>query len=186
MNESMVMTLIGKDRPGLVEPLAQIIEAHGGNWEESRMVQLAGEFAGLLRISVPSRRAAALEQALAGLPGVSMVVARVPEPESAADDSGRRFSWDEARDTVLDLEVVGQDHPGIVRQLSAALSARGINVEELETEVASAPMSGEQLFRARARLQAPAGLDLGQLADDLERLAADLMVEITLADGDGD
>ncbi|MFQ5349742.1 MAG: ACT domain-containing protein, partial [Thermoanaerobaculia bacterium] len=42
MQQTLVMTLIGRDRPGLVEALAAIIEEHGGNWEESRMVQLAG------------------------------------------------------------------------------------------------------------------------------------------------
>ena len=80
----------------------------------------------------------------------------------------------------LELDVVGQDHPGIVHALSRALAAAGINVEELETEIVDAPMSGERLFQARARLQAPAALTVEELREELERLAADLIVEVRL------
>ena len=168
MRQALVMTLIGRDRPGLVESLAAIIEEHGGNWEESRMVQLAGEFAGLLRIQAPAGGAGELEAALRRIEGVSVIVARALD-EPAAPDT--RF---------LELEVVGQDHGGIVHGLAAALAASGVNVEELETEVVDAPMSGEQLFKASARLRAPVALTLEELRSDLERLAADLIVEVRL------
>ena len=171
--QSLVMTVIGRDRPGLVEQLAAVIQDHGGNWEESRMAQLAGEFAGLLRVRVPSARAADLETALGSLDDVSVVVARAP---AAAPAGGTRL---------LALEVVGQDHPGIVHALASALAALGVNVEELETEVASAPMSGELLFRARSKLQAPSSLALEELREQLERLAADLIVDIRLDEPEG-
>ncbi len=168
MRQSLVMTLIGRDRPGLVETVAAAIEKHGGNWEESRMVQLAGEFAGLLRVQAPAEGAAELERALRRIEGVSVIVARAVD-EPAAPDT--RF---------LELEVVGQDHRGIVHGLMAALAASGVNVEELETEVVDAPMSGERLFQARARLRAPASLSVEELRAELERLAADLIVEVRL------
>ncbi len=44
----LVLTLIGPDRPGLVEAVAEPIAAHGGNWLESRMAHLAGQFAGIV------------------------------------------------------------------------------------------------------------------------------------------
>ncbi len=166
MPQSLVMTLIGRDRPGLVESVASVIDEHGGNWEESRMVQLAGEFAGVLRVQAPAERAAELERALGGIDGVSVIVARALDEPAAA---GARF---------LELEVVGQDHPGIVRRLAGAMAHSGINVEELETEVVDAPMSGEQLFRARARLRVPASLAVDDLKQELERLAADLIVDV--------
>ena len=168
MRQTLVMTLIGRDRPGLVEAVAAIVDGHGGNWEESRMVRLAGEFAGLLRIRVPAERAAELEAALSGIEGVSVIVARAVD-ETAA--TGSRF---------LELDVVGQDHPGIVHALSRVLAAAGVNVEELETEIVDAPMSGERLFQARARLQAPAALTVEELREELERLAADLIIEVRL------
>ena len=49
----LVLTLIGSDRPGLVEAVAEVIAGHGGNWLESRMAHLAGKFAGILRVEIP-------------------------------------------------------------------------------------------------------------------------------------
>jgi len=169
MKQSVVLTLIGKDRPGLVETLAAVVDQHGGNWEESRMAQLAGTFAGLLRVRIVAERARALERDLGLLPDITTAVIR---PETAPPASGGG--------AYLRLEVVGQDHPGIVRALTEAIAAHRINVEELETEVLSAPMSGERIFQARARLQAPSQANLEIVQRDLERLAADLMVDIRL------
>lgn len=169
MKESLVMTVIGKDRTGLVESLAAIIEDHGGNWEESRMVQLAGEFAGLVHVDVPRESCEELEAALSRLEGLSIVVTRAAEEVPAPADTH-----------LLELDLVGQDHPGIVHKISEAIAATGINIEELDTEVTSAPMSGEQLFHARAKLRAPMELGLEEIERSLERLAADLMVDIHL------
>ena len=79
MRQTLVMTLIGRDRPGLVESVAAIVDTHGGNWEQSRMVRLAGEFAGLLRIQVPAESAAELEAALSDIDGISVIVARAAD-----------------------------------------------------------------------------------------------------------
>ncbi len=167
MKQSLVMTVIGKDRPGLVEGLSAIIEEHGGNWEESRMIHLAGEFAGLLHVHVPERRAGELETALAGLEELSVMVARAPEEQPPR-----------AATHILELEVEGQDHPGIVHSVAEAVAAKGINVEELETELGTAAMTGQKMFRAKARLRAPKSVGLEELTDDLEDLADDIMVEV--------
>ena len=166
MKQSLVMTIIGKDRPGLVEELSAVIETHGGNWEESRMVHLAGQFAGLLHVHLPEPRAGELKQALAGLDELSVTVARTPE---AMPLSG----------STLRIELEGQDHPGIVHRVAKAIAARGINVEELESELGTAAMTGQKMFRARARLRAPQGVNPDDLTGDLEQLADDLIVEVT-------
>ena len=165
MKESLVMTLIGKDRPGLVQDLSTLIESHGGNWEASRMVQLAGEFAGLLSIEVATEQADSLEAALAGLDGMSVTVSR---GSAEADDAGVSRL----------LEVVAQDRPGIVRQVTAEITAAGVNIEELETEVASAPMSAELHFKAVARLRADDAAAFDTLPERLEALGAELMVDL--------
>ncbi len=169
MKQSLVMTVIGQDRPGLVESLSAIIEAHGGNWEESRMVRLAGQFAGLLHVHVPTEQAAELEATLRGLERLSVVVSRAPEEPAASEESH-----------LLELEVEGQDHPGIVHRVAQAVAARGVNIEELETDLGSAPMTGQKMFLARARLLAPKSVRLEDLTDDLEDLADDLMVEVKI------
>lgn len=164
------MTIIGKDRTGLVESVARLVADHGGNWLESRMCRLGGEFAGILRVHVPDDRRAALEQALAQLSDLTVVV---QADESASAPAKRQLA---------SLEVVGQDRPGIVREVSRALAAQGVNVEELATECISAPMSGEPLFQARAKLLLPAGVTVSGLRQSLEQAVAGLTVEVTLAE----
>jgi glycine cleavage system regulatory protein len=171
---SLILTLLGPDRPGLVEALAAPIADHGGNWLESRMAHLAGKFAGILRIEVPEERAAALAAALATLEqrGLKVVVER-SAPEAAP-----------AGQALMVLELVGLDRPGIVREISQVLAERGVNIEELTTDRTAAAMSGQLLFRSRARVLVPASTDAAELRARLERLAGDLMVQVTLAEPD--
>jgi glycine cleavage system regulatory protein len=172
MQRLLVMTVIGKDRPGLVDSVAGLVAEHGGNWLESRMSRLGGQFAGILRVEVPGENEAPLVAALKRLEaqGLSVVV-HPDQPKPPAPSARERV-----------LEIIGQDRPGIVREISHALASFGVNVEELHTECASAAMSGETLFKARARLSIPEACDESQIRQQLERIAADLIVEITLAD----
>lgn len=165
MMESMVMTVIGKDRPGLVEALSALVDEHDGNWEESR---LAGEFAGLGPHPGPGRSG----QRPGERPGEPRRGHGGGRAHRGGRDSGRR-PFPEARDR-------RSGSSGNRHRLSAALAAKEVNVQELETEVTSASMSGEPLFQARARLRAPKSLSLDDLEDKLEELAADLMVDVRL------
>jgi glycine cleavage system regulatory protein len=167
----LVLTLIGPDRPGIVEAIAEPIARHGGNWLESRMAHLAGKFAGILRIEVPSGREAAITAALQALEGMGLKLTIEAGPEAAAQAGSRTFL----------LDVMGLDRPGIVREISHALAERGVNIEELTTDRTTAPMSGELLFRSRARVSVPPRTDPERLRERLEQLAGDLMVQVTLA-----
>jgi glycine cleavage system regulatory protein len=167
MQVPLVMTVIGKDRTGLVESVARLVVEYGGNWLESRMCRLGGEFAGILRVHVPTERRVGLEAELAKLAGLTIVV-RSDEPTSTAGAT-----------QLASLEVVGQDRPGIVREITHALSAQGINVEELATECVSAPMSGEPLFQAKAKILVPANVALDKLRQTLESGLSGLTVELS-------
>jgi glycine cleavage system regulatory protein len=173
MRASLVLTVIGPDRPGIVEQLAATVAAHGGNWEQSRMARLAGQFAGILSVSVPRDHSAELSRALEGLSGSGLRV--VSQASAIAERDGMR---------AYRLSLVGDDRKGIVRELSRTLSAREINVEELETYCESAPMSGELLFHAQALLSVPASVEIDALKKTLEALADDLMVELSLVEAD--
>jgi len=170
----LVLTLIGADRPGLVEAVAGIIAAHDGNWLESRMTHLAGKFAGILRAELPAEKAAAALQALAALEARGLKVVA----EMAARGDTAPVAAEPAR--TMDLELVGLDRPGIVREISQLLASNGVNVEELVTDRHSAPMSGEMLFEARAHVHVPRATNLTVLRAALERVANDLVVEIKL------
>jgi glycine cleavage system regulatory protein len=166
----LVMTLIGPDRTGLVESVARAVAGHGGNWLESRMCRLGGEFAGILRVELPVDKKSPLLAALQMIPELNVTVRADNTTPSSA--KGRQTK----------LEIVGHDRPGIVREITSALTRAGINVEEFSSEVASAPMSGETLFKATARLLLPDPCDLAALKRDLEKIAADLLVDVSFAE----
>jgi glycine cleavage system regulatory protein len=167
---SLVLTVLGPDQPGLVDSLARIVAEHGGNWLESRMAHLAGQFAGILRVEVAAEQAESLTTAIKALAasGLESVVCRNPSPPVAAGG------------TIVQLDLVGIDHPGIVRKISQALAARGVNVEQLETECRAAPTMGQSMFHAQAQLRLPAGLEVAVLRTALEQVATDLMVDLRL------
>jgi glycine cleavage system regulatory protein len=170
MQIPLVMTIIGPDRTGLVESVARAVADHGGNWLESRMCRLGGEFAGILRVELPAEKKPSLLAALQKISGLSVTVR---DDETAIPAKPARLTK---------LEIVGHDRPGIVREITRALSRAGVNVEEFSSEVASAPMSGENLFKAVARLQLPERCDVAGLKLDLEKIAADLLVDVAFAE----
>ena len=165
----LVMTIMAKDRPGLVELVSGLVAEHGGNWLESRMAHLGGQFAGILRIEVPGENRAKLEGALKGLTGQGITVLVESGGAAEAGQPG----------AVAELKIVGHDRPGIVRQVAQALARYGVNVEELSTECVSAPMSGEPLFQAEARVQLPPNCSAEEVSGALEKIANDLMVDLT-------
>jgi len=172
MQNLLVMTIIGKDRTGLVESLAGLIADNGGNWLDSRMCRLGGEFAGILRIHVPQDGEQTLVQALHSLhaEGLTVIVRR----DEAVSSAGRTKA--------ASLSLLGHDRPGIIYQISATLARQNINVEELETECSSAPMSGEAIFKASARLQIPESCRITELRNELEEIGSELMVDISFAE----
>lgn len=172
MATSLVLTLIGNDRPGLVEDLARAVSEHGGSWESSRMARLGGCFAGILEVQVPDEQAAELFKVLHGLEGRGLRI--------VVEDATGSPRAEECR--ALRLELVGQDRPGIIREISATLAAAGVNVVELSSQTRPAPMSGGTLFSASALLHHPLSESSAALRDDIEKLAEDLMVEITVTD----
>jgi glycine cleavage system regulatory protein len=169
--QSLVLTVIGPDRPGLVESLSRVVAEHRGNWLESRMARLGGQFAGILRVEVPGEGVETLVEALRGLEsgGLRAHVVR----DSVEDHGG-------GTPRLVHLELVGGDRPGIVREVSRTLASLGVSVDELDTERTGAPLSGGELFRATALLRIPAGVEIETLRGRLEAIAGDLMVDIAL------
>ena len=173
MHATLVLTLMGPDKPGLVEAVSSAATRHGANWEASRMARLGGRFTGLLLVTLDPDRADALQEDLESLSsiGLRVMVERSDSPPPS------REHWKSAR-----LELLGTDRPGIIHNVSALLSRLGVNVEELQTECTSAPMAGGDLFRLNARLACPPTVAIAELSAELERLENDLMVDITLDD----
>jgi glycine cleavage system regulatory protein len=167
--DHLVLTVLAADKAGLVEKVAQCISEHNGNWLESRMARMAGQFAGILRVAVPAESYDELVNALQALKGDEIHV------QIAGAGSEQSCTW-----KPIAMELVGNDRPGIVRDITRLLSQQGVNLERLVTDVRPAPMSSEPLFYAEAMLAVPLTLSLDALQAQLETLADDLMVELVL------
>ena len=167
MTTYLVLTIIGEDRPGIVESLAEIISDHSGNWLESSMSQLAGKFAGILRVSVKEDKCEALMNSLENLSkNLKLVIEKVSSE-----------NHEEVRQ-IVEVRLIGNDRPGIIREISKTVTDLAVNFEKLTSECAPAPMSGDALFKASASLKIPKGVSVDRLKRALENLADDLIVDI--------
>ncbi|MDJ0832411.1 MAG: ACT domain-containing protein [Gammaproteobacteria bacterium] len=167
MTKAVVISLIGDDRPGIVESIASIVVQHQGDWIESHMANLAGKFAGILRVNLPDQEFEAFASDLKSkTEGLNIAF----ETASADSKPGRAYK----------LELLGQDQPGIIYRISSALASNGATVQEMESEVIDASMSGEKLFRASISICLAKGHDIDQLSKVLEDLANELIVDIEL------
>jgi glycine cleavage system regulatory protein len=163
----LVVTVLGRDRPGIVQELARIVADAGGNWEQSNLVRLAGRFAGVVELSAPSESAAdALEAALRAVAGGLSIVVDRGEAEISPPSGA-----------VIRVSITGTDRPGIVRDVTRVLVQRGANIVAFSTDTVEAPMAGGLLFRARVEARiAREGLEA--LKNGLEALQDDLQVDL--------
>lgn len=167
---TLILTVAGSDRPGLVSAVADVVDAHGGNWENSQLAELDGVFAGVIQVSVTPDRQADLETALRALDGLLTVAvhagATVPGPATPPRP--------------ITLQILGNDRPGIVREVSAVLRTHELSIHEMTTQTKDAAMAGGRLFEASVSAAVPASTDLDALRTDLERLTTELQVDIAL------
>jgi glycine cleavage system regulatory protein len=172
----LVLTFVGDDRPGLVNAISEKIAACGATWLQSRSARLAGKFAGILLVSVPDAESAELLSSLRLLETAGLHLT-IEQGGSGEDEKspGR----------TIKLDLLGNERPGIVRDITQALTSLGINIEEFASDLESAPFTGIEMFRASARLQVPDGLGFEDLRKVLERLAAEIMVDLSVADEEG-
>ena len=170
----LVLTFVGDDRPGLISEISQAVAAHGGTWLESRSVRLAGKFAGVVLVRILDENLIPLESALAKLAPSGL---RVSIERGAAAES-------EKPARMVKLDVVGNERPGIVRDVTHALTRFGVNIEEFASGLEGEPFTGVQMFHGSARLSVPEGLKLEDLRKALEKLAAEIMVDLNVGEGE--
>ena len=169
MNTSIVLTVITDDRPGVIQTVSSVVTEFGGSWTQSSMSSLAGHFAGILLVSVPSDRTLAFIEKLHTLESDGLRVTAKVSNEATTMGEIRHYA----------LELVGNDRPGIVHDITSLLTRHNVNVLNLETIVEGASMGGGELFKATAELVVPVSTDIDILEGEIEELANDLMVDIT-------
>jgi glycine cleavage system regulatory protein len=169
---SLVVSIVGADRQGIVSSLAERAQRFGANWAASRMTRLAGEFAGMVHLEVPRENADALATSLRGLAssGLQVVVAR---SDGANVASALR---------VVELELVGEDRLGIVSNLTKLLAGRGISIESIHTDIVRSGVSGKQTFKVEAHLLVPKSVSVEALQQEVGSLAREMMLDIALGE----
>lgn len=172
MQQSLIISLMAPDRPGIVETIADVVTEQGGNWLDSRMARLNGQFAGIIHINVEQAQAGALQAALEVLNDKGITLLVTEEKKNTATPT----------QSFLHIKVVGNDRPGIVREISSTIAGCGANVEELATYLGSVPGSGEPLFHAEGLVSLPESVSDDELCEKLEAISDDLMVEIGAPD----
>ncbi len=168
----VVLTALGQDRPGLVSALSEVVSDHQGNWLTSEMARLAGSFAGIVLVEVPEIRLEDLKSSVRRLGDEGLLEVSVALADPVVPGSGEVIR--------MGLHLLGQDRPGIVREITRALAAHGVTILEFSSDIGEAPQAGGRLFRAEAALQVPAIVTEEQVRSSLEGLAAELMVDLTL------
>ena len=168
---SLVVTIVGTDRHGIVSSLAERAERFGANWAASRLTKLANEFAGSVHFEVPRQNADALATALRGLDSKGLQVVVAKSDDTAVPTSLRS----------VELKLVGEDRVGIVSSLTRILAERGISIENMHTEIVQSGVSAKH-FKIDAHLLVPAALPMDALQQELGSLASEMMVDIALGE----
>lgn len=161
----LVLTVIGEDKPGLVEELSNVLVDNHANWLASNLSHLSGYFAGVVEIDVPAEHQANLVQAFSQLKGLQV----------ACHDSVESVSFSDQK---IEFVITGNDRKGIVQELSSIISHKGASIIKFTSSKHSAPNWGGDLFHAVATVQLPAGMDADIIVESLEELASDIVVDL--------
>ena len=166
--KSILISVLGDDKPGLLDSLSEIIVSNEGDWIESNMFTVEAKFAGILRVNVPSKNAEKLIKKLTSSKLGLQIACEETAPVRLSDFKS------------YNIELIGQNHVGIINKLSHVLANDlQANVEGIKTEVINSSMaSSEQLFKAQINLHLPMSIDERLIKEKLELIADEMMVEI--------
>ena len=167
---SLVLSVIGSDRPGLTEALAGAVLSAGGNWLESHLSRLGGLYVGSVLIELQPDRVEGLRSAVRAVDAQGLEVRIAPAVEGPPIAEGE----------ALQFSLVGQDRPGIVHQVTEVLSGLAVNIETFDSRISAEPHSGAPLFHMAARLRLPSSLPAADVQAALEAISAEIMVDILL------
>jgi len=173
MTSRVILSVAGSDRPGLTQALADAVLAAGGNWLESHLSRLGGTYVGSVLVELDPERLPVLESHIHAVDASGLRVAIVP----AGDEP-------EPQGKPLWIELVGQDRPGIVREVTGVLTALGVNIEDFSTGTENSPWSGELLFRMNALVIVPPGTTAEDVQSALEAISGEIMVDFTFSPPD--
>lgn len=166
----MILSAVASDRPGLTQALAEAVHEASGNWLESHLSRLGGTYVGSVLVEIDDEAVARLSDAVSNVDSSGLHVSIAPAGEVA-----------EADGYPLSIEVVGQDRPGIVRQITTVLSLLGANIEDFSSTTRQGAWSGEPIFTAVVRARIPQEVAFDAVQSALEAISGEIMVELTIS-----
>jgi glycine cleavage system transcriptional repressor len=169
--DHLILTAIGPDQVGLVQRISEFISRHGCNIEDSKMAVFCGEFAVIVLISGAGENLVKIGRDY-----------RAIETETGLSISIKTPSTRKTPESFLPYKLTAScmDHPGIVYQISAALSALGINIESMETKTYAAPVSGTPIFQLEANIAIPVRTNINQLRARFAEIQREENIDIDL------
>jgi glycine cleavage system transcriptional repressor len=173
MKARLVLTAIGPDRPGIVNDVSEFLLKNGCNVEDSRMATLGGEFVLMLLVSGPADKISLVKiefSPFAGSLGLAATVKETPSSPARPDEGFVPFQ----------VRVVGLDHEGIVHRFAHTLYQLGANIESLETQAVSAPVTGAPMFALTMRVAIPPHVSLSELGSKLQTAGDEVNVDVTV------
>ena len=170
--DHLILTAIGPDRVGLVEKISAFISRHGCNIEDSKMAVFCGEFAVIVLITGEGGNLVKIGRDY-----------REIETETGLTISIKTPSTRSQPESFLPYKLTAScmDHPGIVYQISAVLSAMGVNIESMETRTYAAPVSGTPIFQLEAALAVPTRTNVNSLRERFAQIQKEENIDIELA-----
>ena len=170
-NNQMVISALGRDRPGLVDQLSGAIFDLDCNIVDSRMTVLGGEFAILLLVEGPWNQLARLESHVPELEkNLDLtIISRYTEPSATAREALPYM-----------VEVVALDHPGIVHRLASFFSGRDINISDLNTTRYAAPHTGTPMFAVQMNIGIPPEIHISALREEFLQFCDDMNLDAVM------
>jgi glycine cleavage system transcriptional repressor len=168
--ESLAITVVGHDRPGIIARTAEVLSAYGMNLEDSSMTLLRGHFAMTL-VCAGDADPAGLEEALVAVvdPALAVTVRPVPDEHSRNPVASTHL-----------VTVHGADRLGIVARLAGTIASGGGNITDLTTRLAG------DLYVLLAEVDLPPGADVAALGAALASTSRELGVETALRQVEND
>ncbi len=172
MAKKFIVSAYGKDRPGIVADVTEILYEYGCNLEDTRMGRLSGDFSLMILFSATDEDdiEAKLSEAYQRLKGEKQISAYIRRATAADKKSMPRAAFT--------LKIEGLDHTGIVYRISRYLAYHNINIANLNSSITYTPESGAQVYNMEVSIEVNAETDMDEVQAGLNQLAEDLHVDI--------
>jgi glycine cleavage system transcriptional repressor len=166
--EKIIINAFGPDKPGLVYKISKIILSYNGNIENSKMILLESDFTILMLVKIESSKIESLKKELNNFSELDISFRYTNQKEKNIKYFNYSFSISVA------------DNEGIIYLYSDLFRKHRINIENMETEINNAPISGFPIFILKSLLNIPCDLDIIILKKELKNIAQENNIEYKL------